>query len=326
MTETVAGKNPADGDLQRLARPPALGYAGGMTRLTANMLMLLAAAIWGSAFVAQSTAMDDMGPLVFTGLRFLIAAAAVAPFALRETRKADGPPSAKHVRNFVFLGVVFFFAIAIQQAGLLATSVTNAGFLTALYVVLVPVFGLVAFREHPHAVTWPAAFMALAGIWLLGGGGLTALTWGDAAMVVCALFWAVHVGLIGRFGAESGRPLMLSFVQFAVVGVIGLASGLVFEELSWAAIEGAGFELLYTSLFSGGLAFTLQAVGQRWTRAADAAIILSSEALFAALFGALLLGERLGLAGLAGCALIFAAILAVQLVPLIGRERFRVSA
>ncbi|AXS42060.1 DMT family transporter [Breoghania sp. L-A4] len=300
-----------------------------MTRFTANTLLLTAAAIWGSAFVAQATAMDDIGPLYFSGIRFLIASLCVAPFAWHEARKAKSasqpPVSRRHYRSFVFLGLAFFFAIAIQQIGLVATTVINAGFLTALYVVLVPLLGLVAFREKPHVIAWPAAGTALGGIWLLGGGALTGgnLNWGDAAMVACAVFWAIHVGMIGRIGADSGRPLMLSLVQFMVVGVLGVGLGLVFEELSWAAIEGAAFELFYTSVISGGLAFTLQAVAQRWTRTADAAILLSSEALFGALFGAWLLGERLGPLGLVGCGLIFAAILAVQLVPIMGWARLR---
>lgn len=295
-----------------------------MNRFAANSLLLFAAAIWGSAFVAQSTAMDDIGPVLFTGIRFLIAAACVAPFAWRETRQTrDTPLTRRHMGSFVFLGLAFFLAVTIQQVGLVVTTVTNAGFLTTLYVVLVPLLGLIAFREKPHAIIWPAAFMALFGIWLLGGGGLDKLNWGDGAMVICALFWAVHVGMIGRIGAQSGRPLMLSLVQFLTVGILGMAIGLIVEELSWAAVQGAAFELFYTSVISGGLAFTLQAVAQRWTRTADAAILLSSEALFGALFGALLLGERLPFAGLIGCALIFVAILAVQLVPLMGWQRLR---
>jgi len=298
-----------------------------MTRLTANSLLLIAAAIWGSAFVAQSTAMDDMGPLMFTGLRFLIAAAVVAPFAWRERQqRRDLPLTARHMRTFFLIGIVFFFGIVIQQYGLLVTTVTNAAFLTALYVVLVPLLGFVAFREKPHPVLLPAAFVALFGIWLLGGGGLDALNWGDGAMVVCAFFWALHVGLIGRIGASSGRPLALAFAQFLVVGCIGFGAGLIVEGITLAALEGAAFELFYTAVLSGGLAFTLQVVAQRWTQAADAAILLSSEALFGALAGALLLGERLDALGLTGCALIFFAILAVQLVPMIEARRRRVPA
>ncbi len=295
-----------------------------MSRLAANGLLLLAALIWGSAFVAQSTAMADLGPLIFTGIRFMIAAAVVAPFAWREARRnPNRPMTAAHGYAFTLVGIAFFFGITLQQVGLTATSVTNAGFLTGLYVVLTPLLGLIVFREQPHFVTWPAALTALLGIWLLGGGGLTALNWGDGLMVACAVFWALHVGLIGRAGASSGRPLTLSVYQFALVGVLALVPGLATEPLSLAALQGAAFELFYTSVISGGLAFTLQAVGQRWTRASDAAILLSSEALFAALFAALLLGERLTPMGLVGCALIFLAILAVQLVPLFGTLRRR---
>lgn len=292
-----------------------------MTRLTANTLLLLAAAIWGSAFVAQSTAMDSMGPLAFTGVRFLIAAAVVAPFAYREHRRyTDVPLSARHIGSFVLIGLVFFFAIAIQQVGIVVTSVTNAAFLTSVYVVIVPVLSFLVFRERLHPVSIPAALVTLFGIWLLGGAGLDDLNWGDGAMLICAVFWALHVGLIGRVGTSSGRPLALSTAQFLMVGVIGLALGFVFEDVSLSAIRGAGFELFYTAVVSGGLAFTLQVVAQRWTRASDAAILLSSEALFGALFGALLLGERLDGLGLAGCALIFLAILTVQLVPMLTRR------
>ena len=292
-----------------------------MTRMTANSLLLLAAALWGSAFVAQSTAMADLGPFYFTGLRFLIAAIALAPFALRERNlQPDHKMTQGHLARFGVIGVVFFLGIVIQQIGMMATSVTNAAFLTALYVVLVPVIGLALFRDIPHPVIWPAAFVALTGIWLLGGASLDALNWGDAAVLVCAVFWALHVALLGHVGMSSGRPLALAFSQFAIAGLLGIAGGLMSEEISLARIQSAGFELFYTSLVSGCFAFTLQAVAQRWTRAADAAILLASEALFGALFAAVLLGERLNLLGLSGCLLILLAIVAVQLVPLIKRS------
>ncbi|GGE86563.1 DMT family transporter [Stappia taiwanensis] len=295
-----------------------------MSRLLANTLLLLAALIWGSAFVAQSTAMQDLGPLTFTGLRFLIAAAVVLPFAYREGRQPTARPLARgHMLQFTLIGVVFFFAISLQQAGLVVTTVTNAGFLTGVYVVLTPILGLLVFREHPHPVVWPASPVTLGGIWLLGGGSLSALNYGDGLMIVCAVFWAIHVGLLGRVASTSGRPLALSVWQFSVVAVLALVAGFAIEEVSWQGIQAAGLELFYTSVISGGLAFTLQAIGQRWTRAGDAAILLSSEALFAALFGAIVLGERLSPLGLVGCALIFLAILAVQLVPLLGWRRLR---
>jgi drug/metabolite transporter (DMT)-like permease len=295
-----------------------------MSRPVANLLLLLAALIWGSAFVAQSTAMRDLGPLTFTGLRFLIAAVVVAPFAIREhANRSLAPLTPGQMLRFTGLGLVFFLAIALQQTGMTVTTVTNAGFLTAIYVVLTPILGLLAFKERPHAVVWPAALVTLAGIWLLGGGGIDRLNAGDLLMIVCAVFWALHVCLLGGMAASSGRPLTLSAWQFAVVGVVAIVPGLILEPVSLQAVAAAGPEILYTSVFSGGLAYTLQTIGQRWTRAGDAAILLSSEALFGALFGALLLGERLTLAGLVGCMLIFLSIVAVQVVPIIGWSRLR---
>ncbi|SDU28575.1 DMT family transporter [Stappia sp. ES.058] len=295
-----------------------------MSRPAANMLLLLAALIWGSAFVAQSTAMRDLGPLTFTGLRFFIAALVVLPFAVNEGRRQPAAPlNAGHALRFTGLGLVFFLAIALQQIGLTHTTVTNAGFLTGVYVVLTPILGLLAFGERPHAVVWPAALVTLSGIWLLGGGTLADLNVGDLLMIVCAFFWALHVCLLGGMASSSGRPLALSAWQFAVVGIVALVPGLLMEPVSLPAIVAAGPELIYTSVFSGGLAFTLQALGQRWTRSGDAAILLSSEALFAAIFGALLLGERVSAAGLVGCLLIFLSIVAVQVVPIIGWSRLR---
>ena len=298
-----------------------MGYRGGMSRLTANLLLLLTAFMWGSAFVAQSTAMSSVGPLVFTGLRFLIAAACLAPFAWREARRHRGAPvSRAHVGMFVGVGVVFFLGIALQQSALVVTTVTNAGFLTGLYVVMVPFFGAALFRDMPHPAVWPASLASLAGVYLLGGGHLDGLNWGDGLLIICAVFWALHVVLVGRVGMSSGRPLALAFAQFSVVGVLALLPGLVFEGGSLAGIKDIWLELVYTSILSGGFAFTLQIIAQRWTKAADAAIILSAEALFAALCGALILGERLDAMGLVGCGLIFASIVVVQLAPLITRR------
>ncbi|MEI2387308.1 DMT family transporter [Breoghania sp. JC706] len=293
-----------------------------MTRLAANLLLLLTAFIWGSAFVAQSTAMSSLGPLTFTGLRFLIAAACLAPFALREARKhRDVPVSRAHAGMFLVVGLVFLCGISLQQVGLVYTTVTNAGFLTGLYVVMVPMIGAAVFRDMPHPVVWPASLASVVGIYLLGGGGIGGLNWGDGLVFACAVFWALHVLLVGRLGAQGARPLMLSFVQFAIVGAGSFVPGLLLEGVTWAGVKNASFELFYTGVISGGLAFTLQVIGQRWTKAADAAIILSAEALFAALCGAILLGERLTPAGLAGCALIFVAIIAVQILPFFGRRR-----
>lgn len=180
------------------------------------------------------------------------------PFALAEGKRArkrggaGGVLTRGHYARFMLLGVVFFFGITVQQYGLLSTSVTNAGFLTAIYVVMTPIIAYLAFAERPHPVVWPASLTTLGGIWLLGGGSLASLGAGDLLMVVCAVFWAMHVCLIGRFAADSGRPFALSSCQFAVVGVIGLLPGLILEPVSLATLAGAAPELLYTGVISGG--------------------------------------------------------------------------
>jgi drug/metabolite transporter (DMT)-like permease len=285
-----------------------------MTRLRADILLLLTALVWGAAFVGQSTAMDHLGPFSFTGVRFLLATLVVLPFALAESKL--GPAIKQHhLWPMVAVGAVFFLASILQQVGLLATTVTNAGFLTALYVVLVPAVAFLALRQKLPLVIWPAAFLSLTGTWFLGG-GISGLNWGDGIMVVSAFFWALQVILIGAVATRSNRPVTLATIQFAVAAALGLLLGFALESTSFDSLLAAWRELLFTGLISGGLGFTLQAIAQRHTPASDAAIIMSSEALFAALFGALLLGERLDSWGIIGCALIFSAVLLVQLLPL----------
>ncbi|HEV7305525.1 DMT family transporter [Ensifer sp.] len=292
-----------------------------MTRIQANLFLLISGAIWGAGFVAQSTAMDAISPLWFITLRFAIAALVALPLAVMETKRAAEPVKLATVRNFIFIGLALFAGAVTQQFGLLDTSVTNSGFLTGLYVVFVPVLMVVFLRRKPHWIIWPGAMMALFGIFLLSGGTLSALTGGDYLTILCALFWAIQMLLIGLFAPSSGRPMLLSMTQFAVCAVLGFVFAISTETLSLAAIEGALFEILYAGIFSSGVAFILQVVGQRYTTAPQAAIFLSSEALFAALFGVLLLGEVITPVGYAGCAIIFAAMLAVELIPELTKGR-----
>ncbi|MBN8242715.1 DMT family transporter [Nitratireductor aquimarinus] len=296
-----------------------------MTRVQANLLLLLAGAMWGMGFVAQSTAMDAIGPFLFIGLRFAIACLSVLPFALWESRRSTASLTVLDKRNFVVIGVLLFAGMAAQQVGLLTTTVTNSGFLTGLYVVMVPFLAVLLFRQWPHRIVWPAALSALAGIWLLSGAGKVSLQIGDWLTILCALFWAIQVIMIGRSASHTGRPVTLSVTQFGVTAVIALAIASFIEPIDLAAIRIALPEILYAGVFSGGIAFTLQVIGQRYTTAPQAAIFLSTEAVFAALFGAIFLGERLPPLGLAGCGLIFAAILAVEIAPAIRSRRRSVA-
>ncbi|MBB4565948.1 DMT family transporter [Rhizobium leucaenae] len=292
-----------------------------MTRIQANLVLLLAAAIWGGGFVAQSTAMKAIGPFWFIGLRFAVATIVVLPFAWMENRKAEKPLTRRNWLSFFLVGVALFGGAATQQIGLLTTTVTNSSFITGLYVVFVPLIAVVFLRRPPHWIVWPAALMALGGIYLLSGGSFSRLTVGDFLTVICALFWAAQITLAGSSVSETGRPLGISAVQFAVTTVAALAVAVIAEPISIADIQGALGEILYVGIFSSGLAFVLQVIGQRYTTAPQAAIFLSSEALFGASLGSLLLGETMGPLGYAGCTLMFIAMLAVELVPELVRRR-----
>ncbi|WP_310619017.1 DMT family transporter [Flexibacterium corallicola] len=298
-----------------------------MPRAVANLLLLLAGAIWGAAFVSQSTAMESIGPYQFVGFRFLLAGFVVLPLALFErSRKPTKRLTRQNIPLVLAVSLSFLAGSLLQQVGILFTSVTNAGFLTAIYVVLTPIFVILLFKGKPEWVIWPASLITLLGIFFLSGGNLSGLNKGDALMVICAAFWALQVIFIGRLSMSTGRPITIAAIQFLITGAIASVLGLFIEPLSWAAIENAAFELFFAGAISGGIAFTLQAVAQQWTRPADAAIFISTEALFAALFGIIFLGERIPLIGIAGCLLIFTAILMTELVPMYFSRKTRLAA
>lgn len=288
-----------------------------MTRTAANLLLLFIGALWGLGFVAQSTAMDAIAPLYFTGIRFAVAALFLLPFAWYENQKPDAVAlNRHHMKHYVMLGLLLFGALAFQQIGLLTTTITNAGFLTGTYVVMVPLLAVFALRQRPHFIVWPGCLMVISGIYLLSGGDLSTLQIGDIQTLVCAVFWAAHVLYLGQVVGGKQGIFRLACAQFAVCAVAGIGAGVLFETVNADAIANALPEILFAGAVSGGLAFTLQAIAQRHTTASQAAIFLSSESLFAALFGAWFLGDKIGLIGMVGCVLIFAAILLVELVPL----------
>lgn len=289
-----------------------------MTRLTANLLLTLTALIWGTAFVAQNLGMQDIGPLAFTGIRFLLGALIVLPLAMREYRRLNARHHGFTQGEWLGaagLGLLLAGGATLQQIGIAGTTVTNAGFFTVLYVPLVPLFGCLLFRTLPHWSVWPAAGGCVAGTYLLGGGELSSLATGDWWVLAGTLFWAGHVLLVGRVAAEKGAAITVACTQFFVCGVVCLAAALLVEPIRAAGLVSAMPAILYAGVLSVGVAFTLQVLAQRHTQASDAAIILSSETLFAAISGALFLAEKLDGRQAAGCVLILFCILAVQLVP-----------
>jgi len=296
-----------------------------MKRWQADGLLLMVAAIWGLAFVPQSWGMESLGPMAFTGLRFALGALVVAPLAWREQRRAAPMPrAASGPPRWVLLlglGALIFLGAALQQIGLVTTSVTNASFLTALYVPAVPLLAWLVFRRRPHPVAWPAALGCLAGTWLLTGAQPVAMVVGDWWVIASSLPWALHVVLVGWAAGRLGAPYTVACAQFVVCAVLSLAAAALVEPpLAWQAVRAAAGAIAYTGLVSVGIGYTAQVIAQRHTREADAALLLSSETVFAAVFGALLAGDRLSAAGWAGCALILGCIVVAQLVPLLGRR------
>lgn len=300
-----------------------------MSRLQANLVLLLAAAIWGSTFVVQHMAMDTIGPHVFTGARFFLGALVVMPLALREQRRLKNRGEA--IKPLYFIGMVLagcalFTGAILQQIGIIYTSVTNAGFLTALYVPTVPLLTMILFRKAPHWAVWPAAFGCVGGTYLLSsGGGAISLQVGDLWVISSSIFWACHVVLVGVVGSRSKAPLTLAMIQFFTASALGWAFAFGTEDVTLAGLADGFWGIAYAGFLSVGVGFTLQVIGQRHTEPADAAILLSMETVFAAVAGAVFLAERLAPVELLGCAMILSCVLAVEVLPLLWRRRRRMA-
>ncbi|WP_417583032.1 DMT family transporter [Pelagibacterium sp.] len=286
-----------------------------MPRSLALTCLLLATAIWGFAFIAQKSAMDAMGPLTFTGARFLLGGLLILPLALRENNRQPVALTARQWALIAFLSFNFFAGAILQQYGLLFTTVTNSGFLTGLYILLVPMILLFVFRQPPHKVIWLGVPVALIGLFLLNGARLDRLNTGDGLVIFSAVFWALHVLLLGYLARETARPIFISSMSFLIAGALGTIGAFAVEVPTISALSAGWMEILYAGALSTAVGFTLQAIGQQHVPPANAAIILSAESLFAAIGGALILGERLQSIGYFGVALIFAAVLLVELLP-----------
>ena len=289
-----------------------------MTRLQANLALLFIAMIWGSAFVAQAHGMDDLPPITFTGIRFLLGALIVAPLAWRDLRAIRQRALRPHRNDYlgvIGLGLLLTLGAVLQQTGLVTTSVTNTGFLTVLYVPLMPLVSWLLFGVRPHWLVWPCASGCLAGTWLLSGAGPVEFQPGDLWIISSSIFWGLHVLLVGGIAARFQAPFFVAAGQFLACAAACLAWAALTECPTLAGIERAALPILYTSVLSVSLAYTIQVIAQAHTQPVDAAIILSAETLFAALFGYLLMGDRLTPAGMLGCTLIFVCIVVVQLAP-----------
>jgi drug/metabolite transporter (DMT)-like permease len=237
------------------------------------------------------------------------------PLVLWELRRAGRRLDRQEWGIVAVIAIAFFLGVTLQQIGLTVTTVTNGGFLTSLYVLFVPLLAFAIFQQKPHPIVWVGVPMALLGVFLLNGGGLDGFNIGDLLVVGSAVAWAVQVYLIGSVSKRTGLPVTVTVICFATTAVLSGLGAPIFETPNLAAIGDGWIEIAYAGILSTAVAFTLQAVGQQYVPPANAAIILSAEGLFAALGGAVVLGERLPLIGYAGAALLFLAIVMVELVP-----------
>ncbi|UJW86802.1 DMT family transporter [Devosia sp. SL43] len=292
-----------------------------MSRPIAALLLLICTMLWGFAFIAQKSAMETMGPLTFSGVRYLLGGLLVLPLALWEKRRRPEPLKSDNWSLIIAVSAVFFIGSWLQQAGLASTTATNAGFLTGLYVFFVPLLGYLLFRTRPHPIIFVCVPLALIGIYFLNGGGFHSFNGGDGLIVISAVFWAMHVILLGRTAQATGLPIFVSAVSFLLAGAVALGLAFIIEQPSLDGIRAGWVQIAYAGILSTAVAFTFQAIGQQYVPPANAAIILSAESLFAALGGAFLLAERLPPIGYAGAALIFAAIVAVETLPPLWQKR-----
>ena len=282
--------------------------------IKSDAVLLLTAMIWGFAFVAQRVGMDYVGPFTFNGIRFALGSAVLIPFIV----KNNASPRTKAVAGFrdlgwggALAGVVLFTGASLQQVGLVYTTAGNAGFITGLYVVIVPMMGLF-FGQRTHAGTWLGAFFAAAGLYLLSVTEGFSIAYGDFLEFLGAFFWAGHVLIIGWLSPRSSA-LKLAFVQFAACSILSLLTAIVFETIVLSAVFSAALPIFYGGALSVGVAYTLQVVGQKYAHPAHAAILLSLEAVFAAAGGWFFLGEVLSPRGLFGCGLMLGGMLFSQL-------------
>jgi drug/metabolite transporter (DMT)-like permease len=295
-----------------------------VTRWRADAALLVTAMLWGGAFVAQREAEGVVPPLSFVAVRFAISAVALAPLAALEARRAAQPLDARSRRLAIGVALTLFVGSALQQVGLATTTATNGGFLTACYVALTPLAVWLLTGRRPRAIVAIACALAIAGAWLLasGRGPAEPLTIGDGLIVLSDFAWALCIALTPMFLALSPRPFTLAFIEYVVCFALSAAVAPVFETARVADFLAGLGPLLYAGLISGGVAFTLQIVGQRYTPPAEAALILCLESVFAAIVGAILLAERLTAVASAGCALILFSVLIVELgPPLLARLR-----
>ena len=298
-------------------------------RMLGNIILVLTALIWGTAFVFQRMGVQDVEPLTFNSSRMLLAAIAVGIVALILGRKdkekllTKTPEEQQAFRKNTIIGGIFcglFLAggSAFQQMGLVYTTAGKAGFITALYILIVPVISFLFFRKKISWIVWLAVLIGVFGMYLLCVNEGFSLTKGDLLVTVCAFIFSGHILCIDHF-VKLGDPIRISAIQFVTATVLLGILAFIFEEPSWDDLTKAIIPILYCGVISGGVGYTLQMIGQKMTTPTVASLLMSLESVFAALAGALILHESMTAKELIGCVIMFIAIILVQ-IPLPGKK------
>ncbi len=295
--------------------------------LRGSLLLLLGSVIWGAAFVAQRVGMDHMGPYTFNGVRMLLAWLVMVPVTWifeRKSETKDRPPVSRKDQRLAgaLCGVLLFIATSLQQMGLVTTTAGKAGFITALYVVLVPVAAWLLFRKNPGKIIWLGVAIAVVALWLLcmpAGGGFQ-LQSGDLLILGCAASFTFQILCVDHY-APRVSGVRLARDEFLVTGGLSMLIAVATETITWEGIREGLIPILYAGVMSGALGYTLQVLGQRDTDPTVASILMCLEAVFATLTGVIILGETMKPREIAGCVLMFSAVILAQLSPVISSIR-----
>ena len=290
-----------------------------MTKSLSMVCALVTTFIWGTAFIAQDTGMDNIGPLTFNAARFVIGFLTILPLALLFERKKIKleilSKSKLFMKYLVFMGVSLFLGTFLQQTALQYTNIANAAFFTVFYVPIVPILLFFIYSKKVHWSIWPAIGLCVFGVYLLSDFSNSEIMLGDGLVILCSVFWALHIIFAGKFMEEFDIPMFYAALQALFVALLSIIFSYIFEEINISKILMESSSILYAGALSGGIAFTLQMFAQKNIEEAPAAIIYSLEGVFAAIAGWVILNQFLSTNNMIGCLLILIAVISSQISP-----------
>ena len=291
-----------------------------MSKSMSLLSALLCTFIWGTTFIAQDTGMDKIGPLTFNAVRFFVGFLSIIPFALlfekNKIREEINNNKRLFFRLFFWISLFLFLGTYLQQAALLYTDVANAAFFTIFYVPMVPIILFFIYSKSIHWSIWPSVLFCIAGVYLLSNFSDATIRLGDSLVILCALFWSLHIIFIGNFIKNFNLPIFFGAIQALGVSLFSIVFALLFETITIANILNESVSIIYAGVLSGGIAFTLQIYAQKNISPAPAAIVFSLEGVFATISAWIILNQILGLDNIIGCTLILFGVLFSQLLPI----------